>query len=119
MDSSSSHALRVGIVGVGNCASSFIQGLTYYSDARGNEPMPGLMNADLGGYHVSDVEISAAFDINTAKVGLDVAEAIYAALRALQKEWAAQVGPARFATFMDVLRELSGMENTAEDQTPR
>ena len=78
MDSSSSHAVRVGIVGVGNCASSFIQGLTYYSDARGNEPMPGLMNADLGGYHVSDVEISAAFDINTAKVGLDVAEAIYA-----------------------------------------
>lgn len=78
MDSSSSHAVRVGIVGVGNCASSFIQGLTYYSDARSNEPVPGLMNTDLGGYHVSDVKISAAFDINAAKVGRDVAEAIYA-----------------------------------------
>jgi len=63
---------------VGNCASSFVQGLTYYSDARANEPVPGLMNADLGGYHVSDVEISAAFDVSADKVGRDVAEAIYA-----------------------------------------
>jgi myo-inositol-1-phosphate synthase len=70
--------IRVGIVGVGNCASSFIQGLSYYSDARANEPVPGLMNADLGGYHVGDIEISAAFDVSAAKVGRDVAEAIYA-----------------------------------------
>ncbi|HVX91818.1 MAG TPA: inositol-3-phosphate synthase [Xanthobacteraceae bacterium] len=73
-----SSKVRVGIVGVGNCASSFVQGLSYYCDARANEPVPGLMNADLGGYHVSDVEIASAFDVNAKKVGRDVAEAIYA-----------------------------------------
>ncbi|HLH88592.1 MAG TPA: inositol-3-phosphate synthase [Xanthobacteraceae bacterium] len=71
--------IRVGIVGVGNCASSFVQGLSYYSNARANEPVPGLMNVDLGGYHVADVGISAAFDVSAAKVGRDVAEAIGAA----------------------------------------
>ena len=71
--------VRVGIVGVGNCASSFVQGLAYYRNAKSNEPVPGLMNVDLGGYHVSDVEISSAFDVNAKKVGRDVAEAIYAA----------------------------------------
>ena len=70
--------LRVGIVGVGNCASSFVQGLGYYRDAKSNEPVPGLMHAELGGYHVGDIEISAAFDVSAAKVGRDVAEAIYA-----------------------------------------
>jgi myo-inositol-1-phosphate synthase len=70
--------VRIGIVGVGNCASSLVQGLTYYREATGNEPIPGLMHADLGGYHVGDVEVVAAFDVNTAKVGRDVAEAIYA-----------------------------------------
>jgi myo-inositol-1-phosphate synthase len=68
--------VRVGIVGVGNCASSFVQGLSYYRNAESNEPVPGLMNADLGGYHVSDVEVSSAFDVSAEKVGLDVAEAI-------------------------------------------
>jgi myo-inositol-1-phosphate synthase len=71
-------ALRVGIVGVGNCASSFVQGLTYYRDAPANEPVPGLMSVELGGYHVRDVTLSAAFDVNAAKVGRDVAEAIFA-----------------------------------------
>ncbi len=71
--------VRVGIVGVGNCASSLVQGLTYYRDADGNEPVPGLMHVNLAGYHVSDIEIAAAFDVSTAKVGKDVAEAIYAA----------------------------------------
>jgi myo-inositol-1-phosphate synthase len=70
--------VRVGIVGVGNCASSFVQGLTYYRNAEANEPVPGLMNADLGGYHVSDIQISSAFDVNAGKVGRDVADAIYA-----------------------------------------
>jgi myo-inositol-1-phosphate synthase len=70
--------VRVGIVGVGNCASSFVQGLTYYSDAHANEPVPGLMNVDLGGYHVHDIEIASAFDVNARKVGRDLAEAIYA-----------------------------------------
>ncbi|WP_186417320.1 inositol-3-phosphate synthase [Bosea sp. CS1GBMeth4] len=70
--------LRVGIVGVGNCASSLVQGLSYYRDADGNEPIPGLMHASLGGYHVSDIEISAAFDVARSKVGKDVSEAIFA-----------------------------------------
>jgi myo-inositol-1-phosphate synthase len=75
----SSRKVRVGIVGVGNCASSFVQGLSYYKDAKGNEPVPGLMNVDIGGYHISDVEVSSAFDISASKVGRDVSEAIFAA----------------------------------------
>ena len=70
--------LRVGIVGVGNCASSFLQGLTHYAQATANEPPPGLMHVDLGGYHVSDIEIAAAFDIHAGKVGRDVGEAALA-----------------------------------------
>lgn len=70
--------VRVGIVGVGNCASSFVQGLTYYRDATANEPVPGLMNAEVGGYHISDIEIASAFDVNANKVGADVAAAIWA-----------------------------------------
>jgi myo-inositol-1-phosphate synthase len=69
--------VRVGIVGVGNCASSLVQGLTYYRDAKSNEPVPGLMNADVGGYHISDIEISSAFDVHANKVGRDLAEAIF------------------------------------------
>jgi myo-inositol-1-phosphate synthase len=71
--------VRVGIVGVGNCASSFVQGLTHYRNAEANEPVPGLMNVDLGGYHIGDVEIASAFDVNAGKVGQDVADAIWAA----------------------------------------
>src|SRR3569833_1190048 len=70
--------VRVGVVGVGNCASSFIQGLTHYRRAEANEPVPGLMNVDLGGYHIGDVEVVSAFDVNANKVGRDVAEAIWA-----------------------------------------
>jgi len=70
--------LRVALVGVGNCASSFLQGLTYYRDAAPDEPVPGLMNVKLGGYHVRDIEVVAAFDVGAAKVGRDVAEAILA-----------------------------------------
>ena len=69
----SQRKLRVGIVGVGNCASSFVQGLSYYGEAKANEPVPGLMNVELGGYHVGDIEIASAFDISAGKVGLDVA----------------------------------------------
>lgn len=68
--------VRVGIVGVGNCASSLVQGLSYYREASVDAPVPGLMHAELGGYHVRDIEISAAFDVSAAKVGRDVAEAI-------------------------------------------
>ncbi|NGP18611.1 inositol-3-phosphate synthase [Devosia aurantiaca] len=69
--------VRIGIVGVGNCASSLVQGLTYYRDADGNEPVPGLMHVNLGGYHIADIEVAAAFDVDSKKVGKDVAEAIY------------------------------------------
>ena len=72
-------AVRVGVVGVGNCASSFVQGLSYYRDAHANEPVPGLMNVDVGKYHVSSIVISSAFDVSAAKVGLDVSQAILAA----------------------------------------
>jgi myo-inositol-1-phosphate synthase len=68
--------LRVGLVGVGNCASSFVQGLTHYAEATTNAPPPGLMHVDLGGYHVGDIEIAAAFDIHAGKVGRDLSEAI-------------------------------------------
>ncbi|TIU15439.1 MAG: inositol-3-phosphate synthase, partial [Mesorhizobium sp.] len=72
-----SKKVRIGIAGVGNCASSLVQGLSYYRDARGNERIPGLMHADLGGYHVDDIEVVCAFDVAKGKVGRDVAEAIY------------------------------------------
>ncbi len=71
--------LRVALVGVGNCASSFVQGLTHYAEATANAPPPGLMHVDLGGYHVSDIELAAAFDIHAGKVGRDLSEAIVAA----------------------------------------
>ena len=69
--------VRIAIVGVGNCASSLVQGLTYYRDADPSDDVPGLMHVDLGGYHVRDVEVVAAFDVDAEKVGKDVAEAIF------------------------------------------
>jgi myo-inositol-1-phosphate synthase len=63
---------------VGNCASSFIQGLTHYRGVRSNEPVPGLTNASVGNYRVGDIEITSAFDVSAAKVGRDVSEAIWA-----------------------------------------
>ena len=72
----SRRTLRVALVGVGNCASSFVQGLTHYAGATANEPPPGLMHVDLGGYQVGDIEVAAAFDIHAGKVGRDVGEAI-------------------------------------------
>ncbi len=69
--------VRVAIVGVGNCASSFVQGVHYYRDASAKEFVPGLMHVDLGGYHVKDIEFVAAFDVDKKKVGLDLSEAIF------------------------------------------
>ncbi len=69
--------VRVAIIGVGNCASSFVQGIHYYRDADPKESVPGLMHVDLGGYHVRDVEFTAAFDIDADKVGKDLSEAIF------------------------------------------
>jgi myo-inositol-1-phosphate synthase len=68
----------VAIVGVGNCASSFVQGVEYYKDADPAESVPGLMHVDLGGYHIRDIEFTAAFDIDSNKVGKDLSEAIWA-----------------------------------------
>jgi myo-inositol-1-phosphate synthase len=70
--------VRVAIVGVGNCASSFVQGVEYYKDADATQAVPGLMHVDLGGYHVRDIEFTAAFDIDADKVGKDLSEAIWA-----------------------------------------
>jgi myo-inositol-1-phosphate synthase len=70
--------VRVAIVGVGNCASSFVQGVQYYKDADPTQAVPGLMHVDLGGYHVNDIEFTAAFDIDADKVGKDLSEAIWA-----------------------------------------
>jgi myo-inositol-1-phosphate synthase len=70
--------VRVAIIGVGNCASSLVQGVEYYKDANPDDFVPGLMHVDLGGYHISDVEFTAAFDVTTDKVGKDLSEAIWA-----------------------------------------
>jgi myo-inositol-1-phosphate synthase len=74
----SNDKVRVAIIGVGNCANSLLQGVEYYKDADPDEFVPGLMHVDLGGYHVRDVEFTAAFDVTKAKVGKDLADAIWA-----------------------------------------
>ncbi len=69
--------IRVAVIGAGNCASSLVQGVEYYAKARTDERVPGLMHVDLGGYHVSDIEFVCAFDVDSNKVGLDLAAAIW------------------------------------------
>ena len=73
-----SDKVRVAIIGVGNCASSLVQGVEFYRNANEDEAVPGLMHVNLGGYHIRDIEFSAAFDIVDSKVGLDLSEAIFA-----------------------------------------
>ena len=75
---SSSKKVRVAIIGVGNCASSLVQGVHFYQNANDSDRVPGLMHVNLGGYHISDIEFSAAFDVVDTKVGKDLSEAIYA-----------------------------------------
>ena len=70
--------INVAIIGVGNCASSLVQGVEFYRDARADETIPGLMHPQLGDYHIRDIRFSAAFDIDVNKVGHDISEAIYA-----------------------------------------
>src|SRR6187399_3775801 len=70
--------VRVAIIGVGNCANSLLQGVTYYKDAADDQFVPGLMHVNLGGYHVRDIEFTAAFDVVKGKVGEDLADAIWA-----------------------------------------
>src|SRR5215203_3784169 len=69
--------IRVAIIGVGNCASSLVQGVEYYKNAPDDQFIPGLMHTRLGGYHVSDIEFTAAFDVDVNKVGKDLSEAIF------------------------------------------
>jgi len=69
--------INVAIIGVGNCASSLVQGVYYYRNAREEDSVPGLMHVNLGGYHISDIEFVAAIDIDKNKVGKDLSEAIY------------------------------------------
>ena len=83
--------VRVAIVGVGNCASSLVQGVHYYRNASTKDSVPGLMHVNLGGYHISDIEFVAAFDIDKKKVGLDLSDAIFA-------------GPNNTVKFSDVPR---------------
>ena len=73
-----SNKVRVAIIGVGNCASALVQGVEYYRDAAEDVEIPGLMHATVGGYHISDIEFTAAFDVTAAKVGLDLSQAINA-----------------------------------------
>src|SRR5512134_3455437 len=70
--------VRVAIIGVGNCASSLVQGVTFYQDAKDDDQVPGLMHVNLGGYHIKDIEFTAAFDVVDTKVGKDLSEAIFA-----------------------------------------
>jgi myo-inositol-1-phosphate synthase len=84
--------LRLAIAGIGNCASSLVQGLEYYREANRADHVPGLMHVDLGGYHVGDIEVVAAFDVDASKVGEDVGKAI----------WAGQNNTVRFANVGDL-----------------
>ena len=78
MKRNGSGKIRVAVIGVGNCASALVQGVQFYRNASQNEFVPGLMHVDLGGYHVRDIEFSAAFDINATKVARDLSQAIFA-----------------------------------------
>jgi myo-inositol-1-phosphate synthase len=69
-------AIRVAIVGVGNCATTLVQGVTYYRDAKAGEKVPGLMHVQFGDYHVGDLKFVVALDVDAAKVGLDLADAL-------------------------------------------
>ena len=69
--------INVAIIGVGNCASSLVQGVHYYQNARDDDFVPGLTHVNLGGYHISDINFVAAFDIDKNKVGKDLAKAIF------------------------------------------
>lgn len=76
--STKKNKVRVAIIGVGNCAASLVQGVEYYKNAPEDDAIPGLMHATIGGYHISDIEFSAAFDVVAGKVGKDLSEAMWA-----------------------------------------
>jgi myo-inositol-1-phosphate synthase len=76
----SQKTVRVAIAGVGNCASSLVQGVQFYRDADPAERVPGLMHVELAGYHVGDIEFVAAFDVDADKVGIDLGKAIFTSI---------------------------------------
>ncbi|MBW3536816.1 MAG: inositol-3-phosphate synthase, partial [Actinobacteria bacterium] len=78
MTTASPTPIKLAIAGVGNCASSLVQGIKYYADAPADEQVPGLMHVELGGYHVGNIELVAAFDVDADKVGQDLGKAIFA-----------------------------------------
>lgn len=71
--------VRVAVIGVGNCASSLVQGVQYYKDAAEDAIIPGIMHPRIGGYHIGDIEFTLGIDVNITKVGKDLSEAIFAA----------------------------------------
>ena len=79
LKAASKKKVRVAVIGVGNCASSLVQGVHYYRNAKPGDDVPGLMHVQLGDYHISDIEFTAAFDVDVNKVGKDLSEAIYTA----------------------------------------
>ena len=109
--------VRVAIVGVGNCASSLVQGLEYYKDAADDARVPGLMHVRFGDYHVSDVEVVAAFDVDAKKVGLDLSEAIFASENRMRVSLPRKRRKYAFCTpdmpsilaFIAMTRELPGL----------
>ncbi|MDX1611508.1 MAG: inositol-3-phosphate synthase, partial [Candidatus Thermoplasmatota archaeon] len=110
-------SIKVGILGVGNCASSLVQGLTYYAGADGDADIPGLMHPVLGGYAIDDIEIVCGFDIDARKVGKDVSEAIFSppnsAMRVVE-EVTPLDAPVLMAPVMDGVSAL--MEEKGEER---
>src|SRR3984885_4423405 len=112
--------VRIAIVGVGNCASSLVQGLEYYKDADDGARVPGLMHVRFGPYHISDIEVVAAFDVDAKKVGCDLAEAIVASENNTIK--IADVAPTgvivQRGTTLDGLGETSGKRRPGTHEPP-
>ena len=109
--------IRVAIAGVGNCASSLVQGVEYYRNADPADDVPGLMHVVLGGYHVGDVEFVAAFDVDAAKVGLDLGKAISAG--AEQHDQVRQRRPARRRRCSGRRRSTASASTTARPSRSR
>jgi myo-inositol-1-phosphate synthase len=112
--------IRVAIVGTGNCASSLVQGVQFYRDVRGDEPIPGLMHNVLGGYGLGDVKFVCAFDVDVAKVGKDLSEAIAAPTNnTMQFASVPQLGaPVLRGHTLDGLGEFYRDEVTESDEEP-
>ena len=91
-------SIRVAIAGVGNCASSLVQGVEYYKDTKDEDKIPGLMHNNFGGYRVRDIEFVTAFDVDALKVGKDLSEAIGASSSRTCRIWAWRCCAARPTT---------------------